>query len=125
MCFNLFGFRNLKPRLLSLGKADASITLYSSTSEEKYKKQCIDELDDVKSEKFGCSIAKLFSQQDRLEDKRCTYSLSMCDHIFDTLLKIDYVRILDHNTEPSLQVRMYCKLHDSFEHNIEDCNMFH
>ena len=51
--------------------------------------------------------------------------MSTCDHIFDLLLKIDYIRILDHSTEPSLQGRMYCKLHDSFEHSIDNCNMFH
>jgi len=86
---------------------------------------CISERGDVKSEPFGCLIPKSFSPQDRLEDKRCTFNLNMCDHIFDILLKIDYIRILDHNVEPSLQGRMYCKLHDSFEHSIENCNIFH
>ena len=48
----------------------------------------------------------------------------MCDQIFDLLLKNDYIRILDHHVKPSIQGRMYCKLHDSFKHNFEDCNMF-
>ena len=48
----------------------------------------------------------------------------MCDKIFDLLPKNDYIRILDHHVKPSIQGRMYCKLHDSFKHNFEDCNMF-
>jgi hypothetical protein len=49
----------------------------------------------------------------------------MCEHIFDILLKNDYIMILDHHVEPSIEGRMYCKLHDSFGHSIENCNMFH
>src|SRR3954466_13853085 len=49
----------------------------------------------------------------------------MCDQIFDLLPKNDYIRILDHHVKPSIQGRMYCKLHDSLKHNFEDCNMFH
>ena len=49
----------------------------------------------------------------------------MCDQIFDLLLKNNYIRILDRHVKPSIQGRMYCKLHDSSKHNFEDCNMFH
>ena len=48
----------------------------------------------------------------------------MCDKIFDLLLKNNYITILDHHVKPSIQGRMYCKLHDSSKHNFEDCNMF-
>ena len=48
----------------------------------------------------------------------------MCDQIFDLLLRNNYIRILNHHVEPSVQGRMYCKLHDSPKHNFEDCNMF-
>ena len=48
----------------------------------------------------------------------------MCDQIFDLLLRNSYIRILDHHVEPSVQGRMYCKLHDLSKHNFEDCNMF-
>ena len=48
----------------------------------------------------------------------------MCDQIFDLLLKNNYITILDHHVKPSIQGRMYCKLHDSSKHNFEDCNMF-
>ena len=33
--------------------------------------------------------------------------------------------ILDHHAALSIQGRMYCKLHNLFEYNIENCNMFH
>jgi hypothetical protein len=49
----------------------------------------------------------------------------MCDHIFKVLLTNDYIRILDHHVKPSIKGQMYCNLHDSFEHSIESCNMFH
>ena len=48
----------------------------------------------------------------------------MCDQIFDLLLKNNYIRILDHHVKPSIEGRMYCRLHHSFKHNFEDCNMF-
>ena len=48
----------------------------------------------------------------------------MCDQIFALLLKNYYIRILDHHVKPSIQGRMYCKLHDSSKHNFEDCHMF-
>ena len=41
------------------------------------------------------------------------------------LLRNGYIMILDHHVEPSIQGRMYSKLHDSFEHSIESCDMFH
>jgi hypothetical protein len=110
---------------VSCEKADASIIAYSKASKKECEKQHIAEWGDVKSKPFGCLIPKPFSQQDRLENKRCTFSLSMCDHIFDILLRNDYIMILDRHVEPSIQKRMYCKLHDSFEHSIENCNMFH
>ena len=125
MCFNYFDFRNLKPSLLSCKKTDDSVIVYSNTSDKKCVRQHIAEWGDVKSEPFGCLIPKSFSQHDRLENKRCTIKLKMSDQLFDMLLKIDYIRILDHNIEPSLQGQMYCKLRDSFEHRLllaDSCN---
>jgi hypothetical protein len=103
-------------------KADDSIRTYSNTSKKECENQHIAEWG--KSEPFGC-FPKPFSQQDQLVGQRCTFTLSMCDHIFDVLLKNDYIRILDHNIQPSIKERMHCKLHDSFEHSIDNCNMFH
>ena len=48
----------------------------------------------------------------------------MCDQLFDLLLENNYINFLDHHVKPSIQGRMYCRLHHSFKHNFEDCNMF-
>ena len=125
VCSNYFDFRKIKPRLESIEDADASMTIYSKASENCYKDQSIAEWGDVKSEPFGYLTPKPFSQHDRLATKKCTFSLSMCDRIFYILLKTDYIMILDHHVEPPMQGRIYCKLHDSFEHSIDNCNMFH
>ena len=125
ICSNYFDFRKIKLRLESIVKADAKMMVYSKASENSYKNQSIAEWGDLESEPFGYLTPKPFSQHDRLANKKCTFSLSMCDRIFYILLKIDYIMILDHHVEPSIQGRMYCKLHDSFEHSIESCDMFH
>ena len=49
----------------------------------------------------------------------------MCDQIFDLLLKNNYTSILDHHFKPSIQGRMYCRLHHSFKQNFGDFNMLH
>ena len=94
VCSNYFDFKKIKPRLESIGKANASMTVYSKASENCYKDQSIAEWGDVKSEPFGYLTQKPFSQHDRLASKKCTFSLSMCDHIFYMLLKINYTMIL-------------------------------
>ena len=125
VCSNYFGFRNIKPSLKSFEKADASMTAYSKASEKNCKRKSIAKWGDVKSGPFSCLNQKPFSQHDRLNYEKCTYSLSMCDNIFDILLKNNYIVILDHHVETSVQGRMYCKLHNLFEHSIDNCNMFH
>ena len=92
--------------------------------EIEWKTQCIAEWGDSKSEPFICLSPKPFKQQDRLGNKKYTFNSSMCDQIFDLLLKNNYITILDHPVKPSIQGRMYCRLHDSSKHNFEDCNMF-
>ena len=50
-----------------------------------------------------------------------------CDHIFDILLKNNFIRIIDHNALPSIQnleELTYCKWHNSSDHNTSDCNVF-
>ena len=94
------------------------------TSVRECKIKFIAEWGDTKSEPFVCLTPKPFSQQDRLENKRFAFNSSMFDQLFDLLLKNNYIRILDHHVNPSIQGRMYCRLH-SFKHNFEDCNMFH
>ena len=108
---NYFRFRNLKPRLKSFGKTDASIVSYLRTSEKECEREFIAEWEDVKFEPFVCLTPKTFAHQHRLENKKYTFNSSMCDQIFDLLLKNNYITILDHHVKPSIQGRMYCKLH--------------
>ena len=124
VCSNYFDFRNLKPRLKSFEKTDASIVSYLKTSEKECEREFIAEWEGAKSEPFISSTPKPFSQQDRLENKRYTFDSNMCDQIFNFLLKNNYIKILDHHVKLSIRGRMYCKLHDSFKHSFEDCNMF-
>ena len=103
MCSNYFHFRNLKPRLNSIEKTNASIISYSKSSEIECKTQCIAEWGDAKSEPFVCLPLKPFSHKDRLENKKFIFNSNMCDQIFDLLLKNDYIRILDYLVKPSIQ----------------------
>ena len=70
VCSNYFRFRNLKPRLKSSEQTDASIVSYPMTSVRECKIKFIAEWGDTKSEPFICLTPKLFSQQDRLENKK-------------------------------------------------------
>lgn len=124
VCSKYLRVRNLKPRLKSFGKTDASIVSYLRTSENECEREFIAEWEDAKSEPFVFLTPKPFSQKDQLENKSYTFDSSMWDQIFDLLLKNNYIRILDHHVKPSIQGRMYCKWHDSFKHSFEDCNMF-
>ena len=124
VCSKYFRIGSLKPRLISFEKSDANIISYPKTPEIEWKTQCIAEWEDSKSEPFVCLPPKPFAHQDRLENKKYTFDSNMCDQIFNLFLKNNYIIIRYHHVKPSIQGRMYCKLHDSFKHSIEDCNMF-
>ena len=100
VCSKYFCIRSLQPRLISFEKSDANIISYPKTPEIEWKTQCISEWEDSKSEPFICLSSKPFTQQDRLESKKFTFNSSMCDQIFDLLLKNNYIRILDHHVKP-------------------------
>jgi hypothetical protein len=103
MSYNYYSFRNSKPRLVSCEKTDANIITYSKSSEKECEKQQVAKWGDVKFEPFGCLIPKPFAQRDRLEIKKFTFSLSMCDHIFKVLLRNDHIRIFYHHVRPSIR----------------------
>ena len=61
--------------------------------------------------------------------KKLKYTLDFIfyDHVFDILLKNNFIRIIDHNALPSIQnleELTYCKWHNSSDHNTSDCNVF-
>jgi hypothetical protein len=82
---------------------------------------------DVKSDPFICLALKPTPRKNRLKKSKYTFDFTFCDHVFDILLKNNFIRIIDHNVLPSIQnleELTYCKWHNSFDHNTCDCNMF-
>ena len=70
---------------------------------------------------------KADSTKNRLKKSKYTFDFTFCDHVFDVLLKNNFIRIIDHNALPSiknLEELTYCKWHNSSNHNTSSCNMF-
>jgi hypothetical protein len=54
--------------------------------------------------------------------------LTLCDDIFEVLLKHIVIKLPGHKVIPSphdLEGRVYCKWHNSFDHSISSGNAFH
>ena len=67
---------------------------------------------DNKSNPFVCLALKLTPQKNHLRKSKYTFYFTFCDHVFDILLKNNFIRIIDHNTLPSVQnleELTYCK----------------
>jgi hypothetical protein len=82
---------------------------------------------DNKSDPFVCLALKPNPQKNRINKLKYSFDFTFCDHVFDILLKNNFIRIIDHNVLPSIQnleELTYCKWHNSFDHNTCDCNMF-
>ena len=80
-----------------------------------------------KSDPFVCLALKLTPQKNWLKKSKYTFDFTFCYHIFDILLKNNFIRIIDHNALPSIQnleELTYCKWHNSSDHNTSDCNVF-
>jgi hypothetical protein len=58
---------------------------------------------DVKSDPFICLALKSTPQKNQLKKSKYTFGFTFCDHIFDILLKYNFIRIIDHNALPSIQ----------------------
>ena len=55
-----------------------------------------------------------------------TFDVTKCDRIFDELAKLGKIKFS--HTIPSmdeLKRRAYCKLHNTFSHATNDCNVLH
>jgi len=53
--------------------------------------------------------------------------LTLCDDLFNVLIEKNFIKSLDHKVMmPSLDAKeqYYCKLHNSFDHSTQNCNMF-
>jgi hypothetical protein len=56
-----------------------------------------------------------------------TFDVSKCDKLFDLLLKGRVIRLTEGHVIPSadqLAKKKYCKWHDSYSHNTNECNYF-
>jgi hypothetical protein len=82
---------------------------------------------DNKSDPFVCLALKPTPQKNRLKKSKYTINFTFCDHVFDILLKNNFIRIIDHSALSSIQnleELTYCKWHNSSDHNTSNCNVF-
>ena len=62
--------------------------------------------------------------KNRHDEIKYTFNVSKCDRIFDELTKLGKIKFS--HTIPSvdeLKRRAYCKLHNTFSHATNDCNV--
>jgi hypothetical protein len=58
---------------------------------------------------------------------RYTFDVSKCDHLFDLLHRGGVIRLIEGHVIPSADIlakKTYCKWHDSYTHNTNECNYF-
>ena len=111
--------------IVPYGKADSG----NSSKLKLHVSNCkgVAEWIDNKSNPFICLALKPTPQKNWLKKSKYTFDFTFCDHIFDIILKNNFIRIIDHNALPSIQnleELTYCKWHDSFDHNTCNCNIF-
>src|SRR6185436_18062897 len=72
---------------------------------------------------YACSSLKPIPKN-RQEQVRFTFDVSMCDRIFDKLLKRGNIKC-SHVIPPleELKRQVYCKWHNIFSHATNDCNI--
>jgi hypothetical protein len=111
--------------IVPYGKADGSSSSKVKLSISNCK--CVVEWVDVKSNLFVCLTLKPTPQKNRLMKSKYTFDFTFYDHVFYVLLKNNFIRIIDHNALPSfqnLEELIYCKWHNSSDHNTSNCNVF-
>jgi len=111
--------------IVSYGKPDSG----SLSKVKLLKSNCksVAEWIDVKSDPFVCLALKLTPQKNQLRKPKYTFDFTFCDHVFDILLKNNFIRIIDYNALLSIQnleELTYCKWHNSSDHNTSLCNVF-
>ena len=83
---------------------------------------------DAKSDPPVYLALKPTPQKNQLSKSKYTFDFNFYDHVFNLLLKNDFIRIIDHNALPSIQnleELTCCNWHNSFDHNTSNCNVFH
>jgi len=108
-------------------KSDDDVVISSKASDLRSTRKGIAEWINEKSEAFVCSALKTSPQKHRLEKIKYTFDLTFCDELFDILLEQNFIKPLDHKVLMSsldAKEQDYCKLHNSFNHSTQNCNMF-
>jgi hypothetical protein len=57
---------------------------------------------DNKIDPFVCLALKLTPKKNQPKKSKYTFDFTFCDHVFDILLKNNFIRIIDHNALPSI-----------------------
>jgi hypothetical protein len=112
--------------IVPYGKADGDTSSKLNLSISNCKG--VAEWIDNKSDPFFCLALKPTPQNNRLKKSKYTFNFTFCDHVFDILLKNNFIRIIDHSALPSIQnleELTYYKWHNSSDHNTSNCNVFH
>jgi hypothetical protein len=76
------------------GKADSASLSKLRLLKSSYKD--VAEWVDVKSDPFICLALKPTPQKNRLKKSKYTFDFTFCDHVFDILLKNNFIRIINH-----------------------------
>jgi hypothetical protein len=74
---------------------------------------------------ISCSFLKPSTV--KRDEMKFTFDVSKCDKMFDVLVKGGVIRLAEGHVIPtidSLAKRRYCKWHDSYSHNTNECNYF-
>ena len=89
---------SIDQHIVPYGKADSG----SSSKLKLLKSSCkgVAEWIDVKFDPFICLALKPTPQKNRLKKSKYTFDFTFCDHVFDVLLKNNFIRIIDHNALP-------------------------
>jgi hypothetical protein len=115
-----------KPKVKSILIVDANVDITSKVSGPKDPSKDMAEWIDQKSEPFACIALKLIPKN-QLKKIKYTFDLTLCDDIFEVLLKHVVIKLPSHKVIPSphdLEGRVYCKWHNSFDHSTSSCNAF-
>jgi hypothetical protein len=116
---------SISQHIVPYGKADSASLSNLRLLKSNYKG--VAEWVDVKSDPFICLALKPTLQRNQLKKSKYTFDFTFCDHVFDILLKNNFIRIIDHSALSSIQnleELTYCKWHNSSDHNTSNCNVF-
>ena len=71
---------------------------------------------------FTCSALKPIHKN--RQDEKFTFDISKCERIFDELYRLGYIK-MSHTVPPleELKRQAYCRLHNTFSHATNDCNV--